>query len=218
MKTRLKPEDRALFDAAREGLAPTDHDRVRVAKALGLNLGVGAGITTATAKAVAGSAAALPASAGVSAGIVGAKWVAIVAVVVSVSAGAGGVALYRAETAPAHSPPAAVSAGAGSAREPSTPRVPGTLRTPVVGEAQPHTVAAPPTSLPSGLAGSYDGVDEARGHVCGAAPVEPERVRGDTSPARSLWLRAKHRPNRATRPRQPRLRNRPRPTGRWLGP
>ena len=145
MKTKLKPENRALFDAGREALAPTDDDRARVARALGLNLGVGGGIASATAKAVAGLVATSPAVAGLSSGIIAAKWVTVVAVVVGV--GTGGVALYRAERARDHSQPTAVvRAGAESAREPSPPRAGGSPRTPVVGEEQPP--AAAPRALP----------------------------------------------------------------------
>ncbi len=52
MTTRLKPENRALFEAGRRGLAPTDDDRARVARTLGLNLGVGGGTASAAGKVV----------------------------------------------------------------------------------------------------------------------------------------------------------------------
>jgi hypothetical protein len=137
MKTGLKPENRALFEAAREDLAPTDGDRVRVAKALGLSVGVSAGIASATAKAGAASVATSPAVLGVSSVIVAAKWVAVVAIAVGVGIGVGDMALDRAKTACSPSPPAAVSAGAESARESSLPQAPGPVRTRIVGEETP---------------------------------------------------------------------------------
>jgi hypothetical protein len=144
MNTQLKPENRALFDAARKELAPTDDDRDRVARVLGLHLGGGVGIASATAKAVAGSVATAPAVAGLSSGIVAAKWVTVVAVVVGV--GTGGIALYRGEIARDGSAHTAISAGTEPPREPSAPRAAGSTRTQVVGEDQP--AAAVPRALP----------------------------------------------------------------------
>jgi hypothetical protein len=131
MKRRLTPESRALFEAGRAGLAPTDEDRLRVAKALGLNFGVGAGIASATAKTVAGSTAktvagltvASPVGAGVASGVIAAKWVAIVAVALGV--GSGGLALYRAEVARVPSGPVATGAVVESVRAPSSSSLPG---------------------------------------------------------------------------------------------
>jgi hypothetical protein len=155
MKTQLKPENRALFDAGREGLAPTDDDRARVARALGLNLGVGGGIASAAVKGVAGSVATSPAVAGVSSGIIAAKWIAVVAVVVGV--GTGGVALYRAGLAGDPSQPAAVvRAGAESAREPSSPRAAASLPAQVIGEEQPPAAAPRAASPPASLAPTND--------------------------------------------------------------
>ena len=149
MKTELKPENRALFDAGREGLAPTDDNRSRVAKALGLNLGGGAGIASAAAKAIAGLAATSPAAFGISSGVVAAKWVVVVAVVVGV--GTGGGALYKAGTARERPQLAAVSAGAESAREPFPPRAAGGARTQVVGEEQPPAAATRASATPASL-------------------------------------------------------------------
>lgn len=96
MTTRLKPEDRALFNAAREGLAPTSADRARVAKGLGLRLGRSAGAVSAAANTAAGSVRS-PAPAGISSGIVAAKWVTVIAVAVGAGT-TGGIALHRAMT------------------------------------------------------------------------------------------------------------------------
>jgi hypothetical protein len=167
MKTELKPEDRALFDAGREGLSPTDDDRARVARALGLNLGGGMGIASAATKAIAGSAATSPAAAGISSAIVAAKWIAVVAVVVGV--GTGGGTLYRAETARERLQPTAVRAGAESPREASPPRTAERTRTRVDGEDPTPAAAARALTAPASLAPTTvspkaaDGVPARRG-------------------------------------------------------
>jgi hypothetical protein len=140
MKTELKAENRALFEAGRQGLAPTGDDRARIAHALGLNLGGGAGVSVPAAKAIAGSAAASPPIVGVSSGIVAAKWITALAVVVGV--GTGGIALYRTDRAREGSQPAPSRAGAESAREPSASGARGSAPTHIAGE-EPSAAVAP---------------------------------------------------------------------------
>jgi hypothetical protein len=200
MKTELKPENRALFDAGREGLAPTDDDRARVAKALGLNLGGGVGIASAATKAIAGSAATSPAAFGISSGIVAAKWVVVVAVVVGV--GTGGAALYRAGTARERSQPAAVSVGAELAREPSPPRAAGGARAQVVGEEQP-----PAATQVVGAEQPPAGVPRASTTPASLDPTTESPKPADVAPARrvstSTLLRAPQAGEIPPRPSEP---------------
>jgi hypothetical protein len=92
----LRPEDRALFDAGREGLGPSEGDRARIGKALGIAAGV-TSVTTAAGAAAGGGGAA--AGAGIaSGGILAAKWIVVAVVVVGV--GAGGVAVRVRDAAP----------------------------------------------------------------------------------------------------------------------
>ena len=89
----LRPEDRALFDAGREALGPSEGDRARIGKALGIAAGVTAtAAATTTAAAGAGAAAGGGAGAGIAAGgMLAAKWIAVAVVVAGV--GAGGIAV-----------------------------------------------------------------------------------------------------------------------------
>jgi hypothetical protein len=107
----LRPENRALFEAARQTFEPSDDDRARIGKMLGVPLGVAASLaaTTASTTAAAGTVAAgtavtgTTASAtalGLSAGVAVAKWIAVVATVAAV--GGGGAALYLSEQPSSH--------------------------------------------------------------------------------------------------------------------
>jgi hypothetical protein len=176
-KSSLGPENRALFDAARRGFAPTGEDRARVAKALGVTVGVGGGIAAATAKGAAGKVATSTTVAGLSSGgVLAAKWVAIVGVVAAV--GAGGVALYRGDAARVRSQTAAAHVGAASTSEPTLPSGVGrTERAQLFEKEQapePAQRGLPSASLPvSGPLGVLPDSNEAKSGSPASTPSTP---------------------------------------------
>lgn len=87
----LTPEDTALLDLARGGHDPSTADRERVRTAVVAQLGIAAALVTSSAGAVGGASAAGSVLSG--AGLLAAKVLGVVAVMVSVTA--GGVALHR---------------------------------------------------------------------------------------------------------------------------
>ncbi len=161
----LRPEDRALFGAARRSFEPTDEDRARIGRALGLPVGAALGVAAATTTASSAAAATAAAGAGaalqsvpVAAGVGGAaalsfgKWLAIVTIV----AGAGGTAaVVTARSAPVPAPPPASQTRPLIAAAPTPPPVAATptLASPAAPVLPPAAETAPrPTPVPAPLA------------------------------------------------------------------
>jgi hypothetical protein len=190
----LRPENRALFKAARQTLAPTREDEARIGKALGLGVAVGvATTTTTTAAATTASTGAVTSTTVAGAGsVAAAKWIGVL--VVALGMGAGGVIVRR--STDSRVPVVGTVAGgvalppAGDSGASPAPLIkavaPQSMATPVTAPSVAASVGPPPRLFPNAVSrpvGSF--TDEP---VSAASPSMPTLTEPEVSVAEEARL------------------------------
>jgi hypothetical protein len=160
--SELRPEDRALFVAARETFEPSAGDRDRITRSLALTLGAAAGVAASLPATSAAATATVGTVKGAS--LVAIKWLALLAIVGG--AGATGISVYRAARTQA-----ATTTGAAAAAPAVAPPLAPPLAPALAPTIEPSPVADPPDA-PSPHA-SRPGAPGAASLPPGPPPAQP---------------------------------------------